>query len=43
MKDEIALAGDTIIAEFASINDLAEMVIVLIRLLLAGFLAASWV
>ena len=38
MKDEIALVGETIMTEFASFNDLAEMVVVLIRLLLAGLL-----
>ncbi|MDF0752400.1 MgtC/SapB family protein [Marinobacter sp. 71-i] len=38
MKDEIALAGDTIMSEFASFNDLAEIVVVVIRLLLAGLL-----
>ncbi|MFL1454271.1 MgtC/SapB family protein [Marinobacter sp. GN3S48] len=38
MNDEMTLIGNTVVSEFSDLNDLGEMLIVLIRLLLAGLL-----
>lgn len=38
MKEELALIGNTIVAEFSDLNDLSDLVIVVVRLLVAAFL-----
>lgn len=38
MNDEMTLIGNTVVSEFSDLNDLGEMLIVLIRLLLAVLL-----
>lgn len=38
MSDELTLIGNTIASEFSDLNDLAEMLVILIRLLLAALL-----
>jgi putative Mg2+ transporter-C (MgtC) family protein len=38
MKEEMTLIGNTIVAEFSDLNDLSDLVIVVIRLLVAAFL-----
>lgn len=38
MNDEMTLIGNTIVSEFSDFNDLGEMLVVLIRLLLAALL-----
>lgn len=38
MSDEMTLIGNTLVSEFSDLNDLAEMLVILIRLLLAALL-----
>lgn len=38
MSEELALIGNTILAEFSDLNDLGDMTIVVVRLLVAGLL-----